>query len=132
MFAITLIPVPCWHIVPTAKVKASAAVMRRNAGSGATRASDASAANSAAAAALTPAAASHTPRLNGSKNTFDTADCAGCRKMKAPLPCSEKFGGLFEKAINKHRLPFYSFSNTNLFRTVLAVRISLITFRRRR
>lgn len=42
-------------------------------------------ASNAPAPANTAAAAAHTPRLNGSANTFDTAERDGCRNRNAPL-----------------------------------------------
>lgn len=62
----------------------------------------ASAASSAAAAASAPAAPAHTPRLNGSRNTFDTADFDGCRNMKAPLH-GNKTCSIFDVVVS---LPF--------------------------
>lgn len=74
-------------MAPMMKVKQSGSASLRTAGSGAevARAKTASKARSAPPAALAATVAAHTPRLNGNTNTFDTADCAGCRNRNAPL-----------------------------------------------
>lgn len=76
---------PCWQKVPTAKVKVSAGVMSRSAGS--TRAQEwATEASNRPPRSVTTTHALHTPRLNGIVNTFVTVDCDGCRNINAPLP----------------------------------------------